>query len=80
MEYGNDDQFKKAIEILNEIRLKDPDYTATYYHLAAFLLEEGERVEAEKVYEEGISICKKVGQQHHLSELQSAYNNMLFDD
>ncbi|MBX2844165.1 MAG: tetratricopeptide repeat protein [Flammeovirgaceae bacterium] len=63
------------------ILLKDhPDYVATYYHAAHLFAELGNRQKAEDVYKTGIAICQKLKQQHALAELQSAYNNFLFDD
>lgn len=80
MEFGNSGALEEATKILELLRKNDPTYTATYYHLAAYLIELQEKNRAEEVFKEGIEMCKKENAQHHLNELQSAYNNFLYDE
>jgi tetratricopeptide (TPR) repeat protein len=80
MEYGNSGKLPEAVKILELLQKDDPSYTATYYHLAAYLIEMQEGAKAEEVFKKGIDMCRKEKAQHHLSELQSAYNNFLYDD
>ena len=58
----------------------DPDYTATYYHLGKLFQKEGDKDKAEEIYTEGIRLTRLKREQHKLAELQTALNNMLFDD
>ena len=61
--------------------LKDnPEYTATYYHLAK-LYETQENIEQAKIiYRQGIEITQKVRDMHALAELRSALNELEFED
>ncbi len=72
---GND----KAARLLFETVLKrEPGYIGSYYHLAKLLERTGENEEAIKVYERGMEEAKKAGDQHSLSELRSAYEELTF--
>ncbi len=73
-------EFEKAEKIFTKLLKNDPDYTATYYHLGKIYQEQGNKDKAEEVYEEGIRLTKLKREQHKLAELQTALNNMLYDD
>lgn len=79
MEY-KEEKPEKAVEYLEKVRQTNPNYTATYYHLAALhsVLKNKER--AEEIYKIGIQICKEQKAQHALAELQNAYQNFLYDE
>ena len=49
-----------------------PEYSATYYQAAMFLLRQGRQEEARKVLAQGIEVTRRQGKQHALSELQAA--------
>lgn len=68
---------KKKYEYLIE---SFPDYVATYYHLGKLLQEQGEKENALEIYSKGILVAQRVGEQHSLSELQSAKLELEFDD
>jgi|SRR6056300_191503 len=57
-----------------------PNYVATYYHLGKLLKEKGEKENALEMYSQGIQVAQQVGEQHSLSELQSAKLELEFDD
>ncbi|MBO6518303.1 MAG: tetratricopeptide repeat protein [Bacteroidia bacterium] len=80
IEYVGLENWDKAKNILNELVERDPDYTATYYHLGKLFQREGNIEKAEQVYEEGIRRTREKREQHKLAELQNALTNMLFDD
>ena len=69
-----------ARKMLADLQLKAPDYTATYYHLGRLIADTGKRDEALEIYQAGMQKAQAAKQQHVLAELQSAYNNLLFDD
>ena len=72
---GNDGDARKLFEtILNN----EPGYIGTYYHLAKLLERIGETDNAIKVYEKGMEEAKKVGDDHSLSELRSAFEELTF--
>jgi tetratricopeptide (TPR) repeat protein len=73
----NDKQEAKNIfEYLVE---NHPDYLATYYHLAALYVELEMFEAAQSVYQKGISLAQKLGNEKALKELKGAYQ-MLLDE
>jgi len=67
------------LDILLKLIEKFPDYLPTYYQ-AAKLLEEFELEEkALEVYSSGIELAKIQGNHKTLNELNSAYQNLLFE-
>jgi predicted Zn-dependent protease len=56
----------------------DPKYIATYYHLAKLLQRMGEQQRAIAIYEQGMSVSKQAGDMHSYSELQSAYEDLVY--
>ncbi len=57
-----------------------PDYLATYYHLGKLYIKLGRKEEAMSIFDTGIDKAKKAGEQHTLSELQSAKLELEYDD
>jgi tetratricopeptide (TPR) repeat protein len=76
-EYRLTDQ-AKAREYYEYLLATHPDYTATYYHLAALYHQLGETALAANTYELGLSACRRMGDRHALNELQRAYQD--FED
>lgn len=74
---GNDIEAEK---IFNFLLNNDPEYTATYYHMGKLLERKAEKDDAMNMYRKGIEIAKKKGEQHTLSELQSALLELEYDD
>jgi len=72
MEYRKSEP-AKALQILERLAATQPDYTATYYHLAEMYRQAGRNNEAIATYEKGITICQKMQDRHALNELQRAY-------
>ena len=72
---GNDNDARRLFETILE---NEPDYIGSYYHLAKLLERLGETNEAIKVYEKGMEVAKKAGDDHSLSELRSAYEELTF--
>ena len=71
----NDSEARKLFESLLE---KEPGYIGSYYHLAKLLERKGETDAAIKVYERGMQEAKKAGDDHSLSELRSAFEELTF--
>jgi tetratricopeptide (TPR) repeat protein len=79
IEYNNFDK-SKAKEYY-DILLKDhPEYVPTYYHAALLYAESGQKDTASSIFEKGIAIAKTQNNLHALRELQSAFNNFLYED
>jgi len=72
---GNDIDAKKLFETILE---NEPGYIGSYYHLAKLLERIGETDAAIKVYETGMEEAKKAGDNHSLSELRSAFEELTF--
>ena len=80
IEYIGINEKAKAKEIFEKLMEVDPEYTATYYHLGKMFQEEKNIERAEEIYQEGIRLTRMRKEQHKLAELQTALNNMLFED
>ena len=72
---GNDDEARRLFESILD---NEPGYIGSYYHLAKLLERIGETDAAIKVYEKGMEEAKKVGDDHSLSELRSAFEELTF--
>ena len=72
---GNDSDARKLFEAVLE---NEPGYIGSYYHLAKLLERTGETNEALNVYEKGMAEAKKAGDNHSLSELRSAFEELTF--
>ena len=72
---GYDDEARRLFE---EILDRDPGYVGSYYHLAKLLERIGLIEEAIKVYERGMEIAKKAGENHAYGELRGAWEELTF--
>jgi Tfp pilus assembly protein PilF len=72
----NDDAAAKAQWEL--LLARDEAYVGSYYHLAKLLERRGQRDEAIAVYEKGMQVAKKVGDNHAYNELQAAYEDLVY--
>src|SRR6187401_2190192 len=72
---GSETDARKLFESILE---NEPGYIGSYYHLAKLLERIGETDAAIKVYEKGMEEAKKVGDNHALSELRSAFEELTF--
>ena len=72
---GNDTDARKLFESILD---NEPGYIGSYYHLAKLLERIGETDAAISVYEKGMEAAKKAGDDHSLSELRSAFEELTF--
>ncbi len=70
---GKDDDARRLFESLLNL---EPGYIGSYYHLAKLLERIGETDKAIKVYEKGMEEAKRAGDNHSLSELRSAFEEL----
>ncbi len=75
-EHEKTNDLDQAISYYEKIIQNDSKYTGVYYHLGGVLAETGQKDAAIKIYNDGINICKEVGDQHALSELKSVLMNL----
>ncbi len=78
LEYIKVGNEKEAESLFKEILHREPTYVGTYYHLAKLLERIGNTEEAIKVYEKGMQETKKAGDNHSYSELQAAYEELVY--
>jgi Tfp pilus assembly protein PilF len=69
----------KAKEFFDRLLLSHEDYVPAYYHAAKLYQSLDEKEKAIAVYEKGISIAKKHKEHKALRELQSAYDELIFE-
>lgn len=67
-----------AGELFKKNMAYDTTYLATYYHYAKLLERQGDESQAIEVYEQGMKESKQAGDNHTLSELRSAYEELTF--
>lgn len=72
---GDDITAKKLFE---EILVREPGYVGSYYHLAKLLERIGNTEAAITWYRKGMEQAKIAGEDHALSELRSAYEELTF--
>lgn len=80
MEYLSMGEEDQAIQTMEKLLNTQPDHTGTYYHLGFAYLRKGDKKAALAIWEKGIQVCRELKKQHHLAELQSAYNELMFDE
>ena len=54
-------------------------YLPTYYHAAIFFAERNNKEKAVDVFEKGMLLAKKLGDTKTLRDLQSAYDELMFE-
>ena len=78
LEYLKEDS-SMALKYFEQLLREQPQYTATYYQLTALYIDGNELEKAKKVFEQGIEVCKKAGEQKNFEELSQAYEQFLFE-
>jgi tetratricopeptide (TPR) repeat protein len=72
MEYRNTGEMEAAMREFQELKRRNPDYAATYFHAGQTLERMGRLEEARAMYQEGIEVTTRIGDSHARSELQGA--------
>jgi Flp pilus assembly protein TadD len=72
MEYANSGQLESAVAEFHALLEFNPDYAAAYFHGGQALEKLGRVDEARAIYEQGIQVTARTGDQHTRSELQAA--------
>ena len=78
-EHKNAGRTEEGIAAFKNLRDLHPDYVGLYYHFAALLADSQMNSAAEDVYQAGIAVAQKVGDQHALAELKNAFLNWQID-
>ncbi len=78
LEYVKISNDAEARQLFESTLEKEPSYVATYYHLGKVLERVGDQNKAISVYEQGMGIAKSAGDMHAYSELQGAYEDLVY--
>ena len=78
LEYIKLEDNVSARELFEAILTTSPDYVGSYYHLAKLLEKMDEAPLAIEWYEKGMAAAKKAGDNHSYSELQAAYEDLVY--
>jgi len=78
LEYIKEGNDTAAKELFLHILTHSPDYIGSYYHLAKLLQRNNETEQAIEWYEKGMKAAKQAGDNHSYSELQSAYEDLIY--
>ena len=68
----------KARGLFEQLLQRDENYIGSYDHLAKLLERNGATDDAISVYEKGMAMAKAAGDNHALSELRAAYEDLTF--
>jgi tetratricopeptide (TPR) repeat protein len=80
IEYIGTGRGEEAQEIFAQLIKNQPEYSATYLHYGRYFEKLGNKERAEEIYRKGIVLTMRLREQHNLAELQTALNNMLYDE
>lgn len=72
MEYANTGKLDQAVSEFRMLLDHDENYTAAYYHSGQALEKLGRIQDARAMYETGIEICRRKGDEHTRSEIEAA--------
>lgn len=70
----------EAAELFDFLLLNHPSYLPVYFHSAHFFFELGQIEKARGIFEIGIALARDQKDLKALKELQSAYQNFLFEN
>jgi tetratricopeptide (TPR) repeat protein len=72
MEYRNTGDLEGAMREFRGLMTANPEYSAAYFHGGQTLERLGRIEEARALYEAGIEVTRRKGEQHALNEMQAA--------
>jgi tetratricopeptide (TPR) repeat protein len=72
LEYAKEGDIQKAIELIESLLSKNPDYIGAYYQLGKYYEQTGQLQSAINTYNVGITIAQKQNNKKTLGELNEA--------
>jgi Tfp pilus assembly protein PilF len=72
MEFVKGGELANAVSEFRTLLEHNPDYAAAYFHGGQILEKMGEVEQARELYEKGVEVTTRTGDQHARSELQAA--------
>ena len=79
LEYIKLGEKNAAKEQFEQLLEDDPDYVGSYYHIAKLMEDLQDKNAAIHWYEKGMQIAKQLNEKHAYNELQSAYEELMYD-
>ena len=76
-EYANSGRLEEAIAEFSRLLEANPDYAAAYFHGGRALESLDRLEEARQMYQRGVEVCGRTGNQHAGSEMQAALDELL---
>lgn len=70
---------EKAREYFDKLLLEHSEYLPTYYHAAQVYIDLEQEERALEIYKQGIDLAKSQNNAKTLRELNTAYQNLLFE-
>jgi tetratricopeptide (TPR) repeat protein len=77
LEFMSAGELESAKGMFEELRILDPNYSATYYQLGKVYELLGDENGARKIYEKGIYVAASQNDSHTKSELEEALDGLL---
>ncbi len=77
LEYIKTGDEATALQLFEDILLRNPEYIGSYYHLAKLLERTGNNALAIGWYEKGMAQARIAGDNHALNELRMAYEELV---
>lgn len=74
-EYLSQNDLEKALFYFDDLMTQHVDYVGTYYHAGKLYERLNRKPEAIQIYQKGMQIARKAGDNHAFSELQTVYNS-----
>ncbi len=78
-EYLRLNNHEKALWFYEDLVKNHEDYVGTYYHLGKLYEQLNKQHDAIIIYEKGITVARKIKDQHALNELLGVYNTLQDD-
>jgi len=72
MEYRNGGDLEGAVREFRELMAVNPDYSPAYFHGGQTLEKLGRLEEARELYQQGVIVTTRKGDEHARSEMQAA--------
>jgi predicted Zn-dependent protease len=76
MEFVNSSQLEAAVTEFTALLANTPDYVAGYFHGGQTLEKLGRKPQAREMYERGLTVCERVGDEHSAAEMRAALDTL----
>ncbi len=76
LEHAGEGDTARAVELLTDLRRRNPSFVATYQLLGQLYVDEGNVPRAREVLSEGITRARTAGEQHLAGEMQEALDDL----